>query len=188
MNHKAGIEVYVAGLTKKYVTLTGNVCESYGFGDRTKELQILHKLRISTLVPVRDGQGGEKYPVFFLPADDGSKQILIARKQSDVPVLKAFCTTCKPKKRRRFPQKPHPPRRAHGTLQTQDESVISGFITLPHAEPQRGVSEANRRKAAALRPEMKCFPEKLLVLHNLKSGGKCLWQEATVLIVPTQEI
>ena len=41
MNHKAGIEVYVAGSTKKYVTLTGNVCESYEFGDRTKELQIL---------------------------------------------------------------------------------------------------------------------------------------------------
>ena len=41
MNHKAGLEVYVAGATKKYVTLTGNVCESYEFGDRTKELQIL---------------------------------------------------------------------------------------------------------------------------------------------------
>ena len=41
MNHKVGLEVYVAGATKKYVTLTGNVCESYEFGDRTKELQIL---------------------------------------------------------------------------------------------------------------------------------------------------
>ena len=41
MNHKAGLEVYVAGTTKKYVTLTGNVCENYEFGDRTKELQIL---------------------------------------------------------------------------------------------------------------------------------------------------
>ena len=29
---------------------------------------------------------------------------------------------------------------------------------LPHTEPQRGVSEANRRKAAALRPEMKPYP------------------------------
>lgn len=26
------------------------------------------------------------------------------------------------------------------------------------------------------------------VLRNLKSGGKCPWQEATVSIVPTQEI
>lgn len=41
MNHQAGIEVYVAGVTSKYVTITGNVCESYEFGDRTKELQIL---------------------------------------------------------------------------------------------------------------------------------------------------
>ena len=41
MNHQAGIEVYVAGATNKYVTVTGKVCESYEFGDRTKELQIL---------------------------------------------------------------------------------------------------------------------------------------------------
>ena len=41
MNHKAGIEVYVAGATKKYVTLTGHTCENYAFGDRAKELQIL---------------------------------------------------------------------------------------------------------------------------------------------------
>ncbi len=41
MNHKSGIEVYVAGATNKYVTLTGNVCESYEFGDRTQELQTL---------------------------------------------------------------------------------------------------------------------------------------------------
>ncbi len=41
MNHKSGIEVYVAGATNKYVTITGNVCESYAFGDRTQELQTL---------------------------------------------------------------------------------------------------------------------------------------------------
>lgn len=41
MNHQAGIEVYVAGATNKYVTVTGKVCESYEFGDRTRELQIL---------------------------------------------------------------------------------------------------------------------------------------------------
>ena len=34
----------------------------------------------------------------------------------------------------------------------------------------------------------KCSPESHLVLRNLKSGGKCPWQEATVFIVPTQEI
>ena len=41
MNHKIHLEVYVSGTTKKYVTLTGNQCEKYEFGDRTKELQIL---------------------------------------------------------------------------------------------------------------------------------------------------
>ena len=44
MNHKVGIEVYVAGATNKYVTLTGNKCEDYDFGDRTKELEsVLNK-------------------------------------------------------------------------------------------------------------------------------------------------
>lgn len=41
MNHQAGIEVYVAGTTNKYVTVTGKACEQYDFGDLTKELQIL---------------------------------------------------------------------------------------------------------------------------------------------------
>ena len=41
MNHKIHLEVYVSGTTKKCVTLTGNQCEKYEFGDRTKELQIL---------------------------------------------------------------------------------------------------------------------------------------------------
>ena len=41
MNHQAGIEVYVAGATNKYVTVTGKVCEPYEFGDRSAELQIL---------------------------------------------------------------------------------------------------------------------------------------------------
>lgn len=41
MNHQAGIEVYVAGATNKYVTVTGNCCEDYEYGDRTQELQVL---------------------------------------------------------------------------------------------------------------------------------------------------
>ena len=43
MNHKAGIEVYVAGATNKYVTVTGECCENYEFGDRTEELKQLLK-------------------------------------------------------------------------------------------------------------------------------------------------
>ncbi len=41
MNHQAGIEIYVAGATSKYITVTGNRCEDYEFGDRTQELQTL---------------------------------------------------------------------------------------------------------------------------------------------------
>ena len=41
MNHQAGIEVYVAGVTNKYVTVTGNRYEDYEYGDRTQELQAL---------------------------------------------------------------------------------------------------------------------------------------------------
>jgi primase-polymerase (primpol)-like protein len=43
MNHRSGIEVYVAGATNKYVTVTGELFEGirYPFGDRTKELAVL---------------------------------------------------------------------------------------------------------------------------------------------------
>lgn len=41
MNHQAGIEAYVAGATSKYVTVTGNRCEDYEYGDRTQGLQVL---------------------------------------------------------------------------------------------------------------------------------------------------
>ena len=41
MNRRLGIEVYVAGVTSKYVTVTGKRCEDYEYGDRTQELQIL---------------------------------------------------------------------------------------------------------------------------------------------------
>lgn len=39
MNHEAGIEVYVAGATSKYVTLTGNRCSNHPFGERSQELR-----------------------------------------------------------------------------------------------------------------------------------------------------
>lgn len=39
MNHSAGIEVYVAGATSKYVTVTGKACTDYDYGDRSAELQ-----------------------------------------------------------------------------------------------------------------------------------------------------
>lgn len=39
MNRQAGIEVYVAGATNKYVTITGQPCTAHEFGDRSDELQ-----------------------------------------------------------------------------------------------------------------------------------------------------
>lgn len=41
MNRSAGIEVYVAGATKKYVTVTGNRFNEYDLGNRSAELDIL---------------------------------------------------------------------------------------------------------------------------------------------------
>ena len=38
--------------------------------------------------------------------------------------------------RPRLPQEPHPPRRAHGTLQPQDESVIVGYYTSAEVFPR----------------------------------------------------
>ena len=65
---------------------------------------------------------------------------------------RGFCkvgTTCKP--RQRLPQKPHspfPPRRAHDTLQPQDESIIVGYYTsaevLPRKLPHPVQSEIRR--------------------------------------------
>ena len=41
MNHAQGIEIYVAGVTNKYVTVTGDGCTQHGFGDRSHELQLV---------------------------------------------------------------------------------------------------------------------------------------------------
>ena len=44
MNHKQGLEVYVAGATSKYVTVTGRRAHDYPFGERSKELsQVLER-------------------------------------------------------------------------------------------------------------------------------------------------
>lgn len=41
MNSGRGLEVYVAGITNKYVTVTGRKIGAYEFGDRTEELKIV---------------------------------------------------------------------------------------------------------------------------------------------------
>ena len=82
---------------------------------------------------------------------------------------RGFCkvgTTCKP--RQRLPQKPHSP--------------------FPLGEPTILCSRRMKVSEWVITLPQKCSPESHLVLRNLKSGGKCPWQEATVSIVPTQEI
>ena len=58
-----------------------------------------------------------------------------------------------------------PPRRAHDTLQPQDESIIVGYYTSAEVHPQ---------KLPASQP-------------SLWGEKGVLWQEATVSIVPAQE-
>lgn len=59
-----------------------------------------------------------------------------------------------------------PPRRAHDTLQMQDESIIVGYYTSAEVHPQK-------------------LPTSQPPLWGEKG---VLWQEATVSIVPAQEI
>ncbi len=52
MNHKNGIEVYVAGATNKFVTVTGNeIAAHYEFGDRTEELKQLLEQYMKRPIP-----------------------------------------------------------------------------------------------------------------------------------------
>ena len=76
------------------------------------------------------------------------------------------CCVQHTRKAGRLPQEPHPPRRAHDTLQPQDESIIVGYYTSAEVHPQ---------KLPASQP-------------SLWGEKGVLWQEATVSIVPAQEI
>lgn len=59
-----------------------------------------------------------------------------------------------------------PPRRAHDTLQPQDESIIVGYYTSAEVHP----------------------PKATRISTALVGEKGVLWQEATVSIVPAQEI
>ena len=64
-------------------------------------------------------------------------------------ILRLRVVPCKPKKTVGFRRSRIPPRRAHDTLQPQDESIIVGYYTSAEV-----------------------LPESSPVLHDLKSGGK----------------
>ncbi len=71
MNHKNGIEVYVAGATSKYVTVTGNeIAAHYEFGDRTEELkQLLDQYMIRPVPEVKATAGNAINAGNTLPDD-----------------------------------------------------------------------------------------------------------------------
>lgn len=78
MNHKAGIEVYVAGATNKYVTVTGQRAEGndFPFGDRSKELTEL--LERYMLRPEAHGENGKNAVNAVEPALDDEKLLSLA--------------------------------------------------------------------------------------------------------------
>ena len=76
-------------------------------------------------------------------------QELSANKPLTTPVFAVCIHTANRKPGRGFRRSRIPPRRAHDTLQPQDESIIVGYYTSAEVPPR-----------------------KLSVLHNLKSGGK----------------
>ena len=55
----------------------------------------------------------------------------VAERLSVTPYFEDVGTTCKPKKTAKAPAgAAYPPRRAHDTLQPQDESIIVGYYTF----------------------------------------------------------
>ena len=70
------------------------------------------------------------------------------------------CCVQHTRKAGRLPQEPHPPRRAHDTLQPQDESIIVGYYTSAGSAP-RPAGRTNEKGA--------------------------LWRETTGLTVSVQE-
>ena len=94
------------------------------------------------------------------------EQIRFANKRLSTLLLRIVATPSKLKKngggiRRCF----IPPRISHDTLQPQNESIIVGYYTSAEVFPKR-------------------YPEPQTQI----TGGKSLWQEATVFIVQAQEI
>ena len=123
---------------------------------------------------IRSGQAGRKIRCSPCLRAADFEQIQIAKNLPAAPVFEV-CTDSASRKRGWCfaiplwtPERSGGvrPRRAHGTLQPQDESVIVDYYT-------------SRRK---------CFPNAVPLYINQLSGGNCLWQETTVLIVPAQEI
>lgn len=58
-NPKNGIEIYVAGVTKRFITVTGNALTDAGLNDRTAQLQdILDRFMVRSVQPKRTAPAG----------------------------------------------------------------------------------------------------------------------------------
>ena len=84
MNHHKGMEVYVAGATSKYVTVTGNRVSDYPFGERSRELtQVLERyMRRET---PKDTCG--RNAINGVKPDNGNRQ------EDDEALLKRACSS-----------------------------------------------------------------------------------------------
>ena len=134
---------------------------------QSSDWQMPHAYPVPAECPqIRSGQAGRN--VRFSPRLWAAawKQIRLRKSCRSRRILRMWVPPASRKRRPGSRRSRMPPRRAHGTLQPKDESVIVGYYT-------------SRRK---------CLPNAAPSYINQLSGGKCLWQEAMVSIVPAQEI
>ena len=111
---------------------------------------------------LRPGKSGG----FSRPVGGGIGANTVAKSTPVTRILRLWVSPASRKRRRGSRRSRIPPRRAHDTLQLQDESIIVGYYTSAEVHPQ---------KLPASQP-------------SLWGEKGVLWQEATVSIVPAQEI
>ena len=93
------------------------------------------------------------------------KQTQLRKERRSHRILRLWVSPANRKRRRGSRRSRIPPRRAHDTLQPQDESIIVGYYTF---------AKVSLRTATPYNT-------------NKNTGGKCLWQDAMVSIVQVQE-
>ena len=94
------------------------------------------------------------------------KQTQLRKERRSHRILRLWVSPASRKRRRGSRRSRTPPRRAHDTLQPQDESIIVGYYTSAEVHP----------------------PKATRISTALVDEKGVLWQEATVSIVPAQEI
>ena len=103
---------------------------------------------------------------FSRPVGGGMEANTLAKSPPVTRILRLWVSPASRKRRRGSRRSRTPPRRAHDTLQPQDESIIVGYYTSAEVHP----------------------PKATRISTALVGEKGVLWQEATVSIVPAQEI